>query len=667
MLDSMKPRIVYILASSLLVLVALGLRVWGAGWSLPYVDHPDEPAVVRGILRVVQGDLNPDHFFYPSLMFYVQAAVWWLHFAWGELTGLYPAGFEASRSQHFYTSIPQAFVWARVVTALFGTAAVAALAWWAPRLVGWQAALLAAALLAFAPWAIIHSHYITVDGPSATTGLLALLAVVQLYRSGGHWRDYLLAGALAGLATGTKYQNVLVLAALGVAHLLVWRGAWLREAGRGIVAGGVAAVVFFATTPYLLLDFAGFQRDMETLFNSYGGIANGDISHAWPVAAYARFFWRESLLPVPCALLLIGLPLLLRKQPALTLILLTFPLLLLLALLRMDVHFYRNLLPLQAPLLLLAALAAVALWDAVAPRLPARLRPLLASGGVLLLVLPGIAQSLPAAARFAQPDSRVVAQEWARANYPGVRIAAELSHPMRWQGVAQATTQHFLPLHPPAWYVQQGYGLLLTNSGRRGGREAWIPAYDDLLAAGSIVASFGGRESGYLGPRVDLITTPLALETLPTRTPHATLGPLALRGVQYGRLQRDNTTTERTASTRLQAGDILAITAYWHAPQPVPPDNYTSFVHVRDASGTILTQRDAPLWQGLFPPEQWRTGTLVVESLDLLLPDGMPPGSYELVLGLYHSEQQVRYPAVQQGVRLPNDELVLGRIEVVTE
>lgn len=71
--------------------IALALRVWGRGWSLPYVDHPDEPAVIDVVLRIVQGQANPDFFFYPSLMLYLHALLLKFHFWWGLQTGLYAA------------------------------------------------------------------------------------------------------------------------------------------------------------------------------------------------------------------------------------------------------------------------------------------------------------------------------------------------------------------------------------------------------------------------------------------------------------------------------------------------------------------------------------------------------------------------------------------------
>jgi 4-amino-4-deoxy-L-arabinose transferase-like glycosyltransferase len=649
-----------------LTLLALGLRVWGAGWSLPYVDHPDEPAVMRVLLRIVQGDPNPDHFFYPSLVLYLQALVLALHLWLGGLVGLYPAGFELPRSTHFYTTIPAAFVWARVFTALLSTGTVVALAAWGARFFGARAALIGAALLACSPWAIEHAHYVTVDAPAAFFGLLALLAALSVAQR-GDWRSYLLAGVLFGLATGAKYQNVLLCVSLGLAHLACWRSAALTQAARLAAAGLLGALVFLLTSPYLLLDFAGFMRDMETLFGSYAA-AKGDVGRAWPFDAYLRFHWREALGPLPFVLAGVGAVVLARRRPALALVWLSFPLLLIGLLLRMETHFYRNLLPAQAPLLLLAGVGAVALWDALAARWrarwSARLLPGLAVAGLLLLLLPTLIPGVQASERRSWPDARVVAQEWVREHYPALRVAGELSHPLRWQGVAQTTYIHFVPVHDAAWYRQQGYGLLLTNAGRRG-KDAWSDAYLPLLEAGEVVYSVGGRTSRYLGPRMDVIDIGLTPARVPDYSEPMQLGPLRLLSVQYGRLYRDNAGSELRPGEPLRPGDILAVTAFWLADEPPPPADYTSFLHLRNAQGDTVTQRDAPLWQGLFPPEHWPPGRLVTESLDMALPEGLPPGDYRLVLGLYSPTQQTRFAALVAGERMPDDEIDLGRVVVV--
>jgi 4-amino-4-deoxy-L-arabinose transferase-like glycosyltransferase len=657
----MLPRSSWIASIAGIGLLALALRVWGAGWSLPYVDHPDEPAVVDVIVRMVQGDLNPDHFFYPSLILYLQALVFRLHFWVGTLVGWYAVPLDLPDSTHFYTTIPAAFVWGRVLTALLGTGAVLAMAGWGARFVGQRAALLAAALLAFSPWAIVQSHYIAVDMPAAALALLALLALLNLLACGS-WRAYLLAGVLVGLAVGAKYHNALIGAPLLLAHVFLWRGAALRQVGRLVAAGGAAAAVFLITSPYIVLDFAGFLRDMETLFTSYDA-GHGDIGRAWPIDAYLRFFWREALGPLPFVLALVGAVALWRRNRAQAVVLLSFPLLVIFGLLQMETHFYRNLLPAQAPLLLAAGVGAVALWDGVRPRLRARWVPAAAVVGLLVLLLPPLLQGYRASARLAQPDARVVAQEWARDVYPGVRIAAELSHPLRWDGVAQASYQHFLPLRSAEWYREQGYGLLLANAGRRG-KDEWSDAYAPLLAAGTEVYSVGGRFSEYLGPQIDIIDTGLTPETVPGDTRRATLGPLRLLSAPYGRLVQENTGDAVYPEQPIRAGDTLALTLFWLAEQPVPPDTYTLFVHLRNEQNQTPVQVDLMPWHGLFPPERWPPGQVVSERITMPLPETLPAGAYRLVLGLYNPQSGARFAAIEDGTRLPNDELVIGRVEV---
>ncbi|HSH79553.1 MAG TPA: hypothetical protein VLA19_13600, partial [Herpetosiphonaceae bacterium] len=89
---------------SILGLAALALRGWGAGWSLPYADHPDEPAVINVVLRIIEGRLDPDFFFYPSLMLYLQALNFKLHFWWGLRSGVYSAPLQLPATTDIYTA-----------------------------------------------------------------------------------------------------------------------------------------------------------------------------------------------------------------------------------------------------------------------------------------------------------------------------------------------------------------------------------------------------------------------------------------------------------------------------------------------------------------------------------------------------------------------------------
>ncbi len=650
-------------ALAALVVVCLGgwfLRAWGAGWSLPYVDHPDEPAVVNVVLRIVAGKFDPSFFFYPSLILYLQALVLKLHFWRGLHTGLYHAPLVLPRTTDFYTSIPRAFAWGRLVTATLSAATSGVLGLYS-RAIGRSSALLAAALLAFSPWAITHAHYITVDAPAALFAAVAVLAAVRVLEHGDA-RDYLLAGMLAGLATGTKYQDVLVVVPLLTAHALRWRRCAIARLGRLVAAGVAAAATFLLTSPYVLLDFAAFRRDVTTLFASYGG-AHGDVMGRWPLGSYLAFLWSVGLGPLPALLVLIGAIALGRSRPRLLAVLLAFPLLLLVTLLQAETHFFRNLLPAQPLMLLVAGTGGKAVWDVAARYLRPRLRAPVAVLGLLVVVAPSLVAATRISREFALPDSRVEAQAALRQQAPGVRVASELSHPFTWGGVAQSTPVHYLPLHTLDWYRQQGFGLLLaTSSSRR--QYAWTPDYGSLLQDGRASRTYGGPGSRYRGPQIDIIETRLTPATLPVTGPRAHIGALDLLGVTVGRLAERTTGPEVELGRRLRVGDVIAVTAFWTARVPAPPANYMLFLHLRNQQSQNLAQRDAPPWLGLFPPQSWQPGSLVVDRLDLPLPGSLPPGQYHLVMGLYDGTTQRRFPATAGGAPLPGDEVDLGTIEI---
>jgi hypothetical protein len=150
-----------------------GLRFWGLGFGLPYLEHPDEWAVADRAVQMLQsGDYNPRSFIYPTLYTSMQLGVALLHFLWGVSAGLYRtlADIELAR---FY-------LWGRALTALLGTGALALTYALGRMLYGRRAALAAAALLAVFPAAVADAHYITTDTPAMFFTLLAFLPIAGL-------------------------------------------------------------------------------------------------------------------------------------------------------------------------------------------------------------------------------------------------------------------------------------------------------------------------------------------------------------------------------------------------------------------------------------------------------------------------------------------------------
>jgi hypothetical protein len=673
----------FLLITLLLTLCAFLLRIYGVAWSLPYVDHPDEPAIVGVLLRMVQGDLNPKHFFYPTFIMYLHALLFKIHFWWGSISGLYNESFTLPDSVHFFTTIPQAFIWSRTLTAVLGTATVLTLALWGSCFVGRRESLLAAALLAFSSWAVIHDHYITVDGPSALFGLLALLAALQVLHQ-GTWRDYILAGVLIGLAAGTKYQNVLVATSVGLAHALRWRKEMFAYSPRLLLAALLSAGVFLLTTPYIVLAFGDFWHDISTLFESYGSeeLAHGDVTGAWPLRAYLLFYWRECLQPIPFVLAIIGGITLVRRSPSTIAVLLLFPVLMIFSLLRPLTHFYRNLLPTLPPLLLLSGIGGVVVIDWLWQRLPQMKQRRQVQDGnqpasqnvggvrwipialIALMLAPSVVQAYQASARLAQPDSRVVAQEYIHEHLPGIRVASELSHALHWDGVTQSSYVHYLPRYTPQWYREQGFGVLLANEGKRG-REELTEDYAPLLTGNNIIATFGKADERMLGPRIDLLDMGLSPENIPITHPRASIGPLELLGANIGHIVKQGSELRMEVGRSIKPGRTLAVVLFWTTKEVVPPADYTIFLHLRDAHGRNLAQIDVAPWHGLFPPESWQAGKLVTERLEMWLPYELPPGEYQLVMGLYSPANQTRFPTFADGVHLTEDEVDLGGVEVV--
>ena len=90
----------------------------------------------------------------------------------------------------------------------------------------------------------------------------------------------------------------------------------------------------------------------------------------------------------------------------------------------------------------------------------------------------------------------------------------------------------------------------------------------------------------------------------------------------------------RVASAALHAGDALHLTLYWTTTQPITA-SYTVFVHLLAADGFDLVQADSLPAGGRRTTDQWAPGGDVIDPHILALPADVPPGDYQLEVGLY--------------------------------
>jgi 4-amino-4-deoxy-L-arabinose transferase-like glycosyltransferase len=93
-------------------------------------------------------------------------------------------------------------------------------------------------------------------------------------------------------------------------------------------------------------------------------------------------------------------------------------------------------------------------------------------------------------------------------------------------------------------------------------------------------------------------------------------------------------------------GDLLSLTLYWQALEPVERD-YVVFVHVVDAQDMICGQRDSMPVDGQRPTSGWVSGEIVVDNYRIEIRDGGAPGDgYRLAIGLYDPATGERLPVV---------------------
>jgi hypothetical protein len=103
--------------------------------------------------------------------------------------------------------------------------------------------------------------------------------------------------------------------------------------------------------------------------------------------------------------------------------------------------------------------------------------------------------------------------------------------------------------------------------------------------------------------------------------------------------------TVEPTSTLLTPGGELSVTLTWQAVGAIP-DDYTVFVQLLNPAGALVAQQDAWPLQGTYPTSAWRIGETIRDPYLLPLPPDLPPGAYQLIIGLYRLADLQRLPVL---------------------
>ena len=89
--------------------------------------------------------------------------------------------------------------------------------------------------------------------------------------------------------------------------------------------------------------------------------------------------------------------------------------------------------------------------------------------------------------------------------------------------------------------------------------------------------------------------------------------------------------------TVLKPGELIQITLYWNTAEPLDK-RYKVFLHLLDENGQLIAQRDDEPVGGQRPMVSWLPGEQIIDNYGLVIPEDLPSGQYDLLVGLYEIE-----------------------------
>jgi 4-amino-4-deoxy-L-arabinose transferase-like glycosyltransferase len=453
--------------------LAVGLRAWGLDYGLPFIYHPDESvAVVKAQLMLKTGDFNPHFFHWPSLLFYLNAGVYSLHYLVGRLLGVFqtigdiPAPIMLAMGTG---RMPMPSIWliSRAISLIFGVGVVVLAFLSGKALTGNTAVgLLAALFTAISPTNIANSRLITPDMPATFFIFLTFYASVKVWQTGQR-RYYILTGIAVGLAMSAKYNAALILVAFALAHF--WRyglkGVKKSDFYLTLLLG---AAVFLLTSPYVILDHATFLTDLQFDKQHYStghpGMEGDTLN--W----YLTYLWQiEGIVFILAFVEMIRGFVMRSKATVLTAV---FPAVYFLFISSFVVRNARTLLPALPFFALLAAMLIVWAFAAIRAQKPSGKRTWLAVGAVLIVlaaIVPPLRQTVQNTVKLTAVDSRETARIWIADELPhGSTVAIEAYSPYLEPDDFTTTYINYLKDYPPDWYRENGFDYLIFSEGSYG-------------------------------------------------------------------------------------------------------------------------------------------------------------------------------------------------------
>lgn len=640
------------------LLLALGLRLYRLDAQSLWNDEGTSVALAQRDLATIARNAAAD--IHPPLYYYL------LHF-WVGLAG----------TSEFAV---------RSLSALGGAALVAGTYLLARRLFGAMAGLIAALFSAVSPFQVYYSQETRMYIAVTLLGLLSMLAYERLFAALAHARPALGWAALYGLSTlvalYTQYYAFALLLAqnVGLVGWLLWcrwkrRIPWRRVGRLALGWGALQAAILLCYLPWLTLAWPSL-RNWPAVGERLSpvGLALDVVRH---FALGPTTENRARVRLASLALWLLALPGLWplaakseqekeARGAALMLLYLLVPILAMIALsLSRPMYKPKLLLLATPPFYILQAQGIIALGRWVGWL--ARARWAQEGLGALLATVVCIAQASPLAhlyhdPRYARDNYRAIVayiqatagpQDAILINAPTqIETVNYYYNPQKVKGAllteyplpeqrpintahAEAALEHIVARHARI------YAILWAT--QEGDPERFIEGWLDRRCYKAMDSWFGNV-------RLAVYAVPIAPTGAIAHPANDTLG------------QNIHLLGHTLLTPQPRPGDILQLTLFWQATAPIA-ERYKVFVHLVDAQGRIVAQRDSEPVGDSRITSAWPVGEVIADNYGLLIPPGSPAGEYSLRVGMYGLFDGRRLPVSRAGQGM-GDFIELGRVSV---
>ncbi|MGK7911707.1 MAG: ArnT family glycosyltransferase [Synechococcus sp.] len=491
----------------IIVLIALGIRVWGVNFGLPNLFHPDEPnKIIMAQNMFKTGDLNPHYFKKPTLFIYINALAYIPYFLIGKLLGLLdkptdilsPIVLEGGVG---YSPMPSVVLMGRMLTVLISTASIIAIFFVGKQISGRNAVgLLAAIMMTASPINVENSRYITSNAFLTFFVVAVTWTAVRIFQT-GKTKYYIFAGIATGLAISSKYPGILVGIIPLVAHFLQSKGNRITD-NRLRLAAIFVVVAFFSTTPFALLDPVTFLKDTLGEFFHYSSGHPGMEGKS--LEFYVNLMWKNAgIFYILAAFgILTGL---LRRSKEIFLLSI-YPVVYFIFICSFTVRNDRTFLPMSPLMFLLAASFITYLFGnakALKSNAARQLSIFFITALLVTSLITPTSRVIAKADRLLRVDSRETARVWISENFlPGTNFAIERYSPFIDPELFSVHTEAYIINREPEWYVENQFDYVVFSIGAYGryfrDRDRYsieAEKYDVLFERFTLVKEF--KDGGY--------------------------------------------------------------------------------------------------------------------------------------------------------------------------